>query len=419
MSWIWGVAGVVAVGAMAVYLGSILPPWHPNQVVLAVSLFGLAALVWSGVLPAAVVGAAIGLLCSRGIGVPWRISNVIVGVVVAILVELTFRPTASMWRAVRARTLPTGPVSITQASALLRREARRRASTFRREVRRLPHRVRREVRRLPSRFRRVAERAPTVLRHGATLIRSTVTGPGSGLGLTAAERGALLRDGEVLLSFAAAALYGASWLAAQQFYGSLGVSPEEVGVGAVDLLLISGVVAVLLATAVLLLDTLWRRARHAALRVPAFTIVAAVIAGLVAPWPVAVLYALVGAGIAAVTASSDGARPRRSARWIPAAAALILLALTMTSYSMSGVYRDRVVAGQPVTPGLAGFQIAVLWAPATRVFPLDGEDLPPGLSEGECVHRLGNADGVTVFYWSGKVFRVPAEAVLSRTCGAS
>jgi hypothetical protein len=408
MSWIWGVAGVVTLGALAVYLGLMLPPWHPNQAVLAVSLFGLAALVWSRALPAAVVGAAIGLVCSLGVGVPWRISNVMVGVAVAILVELTFRPTTAMWRAVRARTLPTGPVPITQAPAPLRRTARHQASALRREVRRLPGRV-----------RRTAERAPTVLRHGTTLIRSTITGPGSGLGLTSAERGALLRDGEVLLSFAAAALYGASWLAAQQFYGSLGVSPEEVGVGTVDLLLISGVVAVLLATAVLLLDILWRRARHAALRVPAFTIVAAVIAGLIAPWPVAVHYALAGAGIAAVTASSDGARPRRSARWIPAAAALILLALTITSYSMSGVYRDRVVAGQPVTPGLAGFQIAVLWAPATQVFPLDGEDLPPGLSEGDCVHRLGNANGVTVFYRSGKVFRVPAEAVLSRTCEAS
>jgi hypothetical protein len=85
-----------------------------------------------------------------------------------------------------------------------------------------------------------------------------------------------------------AALYAASWLSAEWFYGSLGVTPEEVGLGTVDLLVISGVMAALL--------------------------------------------------------------------------------------------------------------------------------LPAELVNAPCVHRLGNADGVTVFYAAGRVFRLPAQSVLTTAC---
>jgi hypothetical protein len=362
------VLSVVVVGAGAFAAGVLLPAWHPNQVVLVLSVFALLALWWSRLLPATVLGAGIGLLCSLGTGTALRITDVILGAAVATAVEWRFRLTAAAFHAVRA-----GKVAP------------------------------------PRSFRIPIGRLPPV-------IHATVTGPGEGVGLTAAERNTLLREGQVLLGFVGGALYGAAWLAAQWFYGSLGVSPEEVGLGAVDLMLIAGVVAVLIAGLVILLDTLWRRVRHPALRLPAFALLGAVIGALLAGWPVALLYALAGAGLAAVTASYDDARPVRSGHWIAVAASAVLLALGVTSYAMSGVYRDRVTAGKPVTPGLAGFQIAVLWAPTVRVFPLDGEDLPPGLSQGACVHRLGNSDGVTVFFTAENVFRVPAEAVLSRTC---
>ncbi|MFD5828336.1 hypothetical protein [Lentzea sp. NPDC060358] len=345
-----------------------------NRLVVIGVLVGALLLWGAGLLPAALAGGAAGLVCSLGLTTAPRVVNIVAAVAVAVLVDLRFQLTSRLGRT---------------------------ASWLAREPRALP---------------RHGLRVPAVPWRKA--LRSAANGPGAGIGLTADDRQTLLREGQILLSFVAAALYGTSWLAAEWFYGSLGVTPEEVGLGSVDLLLISGVAALVIALVVVGLDVLWRRVRHAALRVPAFGLLGAAVAVLLAPWPVAVLYALLGAGVAVVSASDTSAPVRRSARWIPLAASVVVLGLGVTAYFTSGATRESLAAGQPATPVLITFLVAALWAPTAQVWPVGDAELPPGLDNGTCAHRLGNADGVTVFFHAGKVFRLPAESVLSRTCEA-
>jgi hypothetical protein len=179
---------------------------------------------------------------------------------------------------------------------------------------------------------------------------------------------------------------------------------------------ISGVMAALLAFVLFTMDLLWRRVRYAALRVPLFALVTAAGAATVAPWPVVILYGLVGAGLGALSASDSPSAGRRSLRWIAVAASIVAVGLGVTANLTSATMRARLLAGRSVTPSLLKFQIAVLWAPRAQIWPVGDVQLPAELANGQCVNRLGNADGVTVFYATGHVFRLPAQSVLTSPC---
>ena len=349
---------VLLLAGGASYLGYATTFRPPRLVTIGVLM--TAGLLWAAnMLPAACIGAAVGLLCSLTVETTPRLINVIVAVSVSALLEWRFQLIGRIGTA-QSRHRP----------ALGIREA----------------------------------------------LRSSVARPAGVLGLNPADRQTVLREGQLLISFVVGALYAASWLAAEWFYGSLGVTPEEVGLGTVDLLVISGVMAALLAFMFLTLDLLWRRIRHAALRVPLFLLVTAAVAALLAPWPVVILYGLVGAASGALSASDSPAPALRSMRWIAVAASIVALGLGVTAYLTSGTMRERLMAGQSVTPALLNFQIAVLWAPTMRIWPVDNAQLPAELANAPCVHRLGNADGVTVFYTAGRVFRLPAQNVLTTGC---
>jgi hypothetical protein len=340
------------------YLGFATTSRPPRLV--AIGILMTALLLWgANALPAACLGAAVGLLCSLTVDTTPRVINVIVAVAVAALLEWRFQLIGGLGK-------------------------------------------------MPSRHR------PAFRLREA--LRSSRAGPGQSLGLNPADRRTVLREGQLLISFVVAALYAASWLASEWFYGSLGVTPEEVGLGTVDLLVISGVLAALLAFGFLMLDVMWRRVRHAALRIPLFTLVAGVVAALLTPWPVAILYGLVGAALGALTASDSPVPALRSLRWIAVAASIVAVGLGVTAYFTSGAMRERLIAGKPVNPVLLNFQIAVLWAPTARIWPVENAALPAELANTPCVHRLGNTDGVTVFYAAGRVFRLPAQSVLTTAC---
>jgi hypothetical protein len=349
---------ILLVAGGAFYLGYATTFRPPRLVTIGVLM--AAVLLWAAnKLPAACIGAAVGLLCSLTVGTTPRVINVIVAVCVTALLEWRFHLISRIGTA-QWRHLPT--LRIKDA------------------------------------------------------LRSSVALPGAVLGLNPADRQTVLREGQLLISFVVGTLYAASWLAAEWFYGSLGVTPEEVGLGTVDLLVISGVMAALLAFVLVTLDGLWRRIQHAALRVPLFFLVTAAVVALLAPWPVVILYGLLGAAIGALTASDSPAPALRSMRWIAVAASIVAVGLGVSAYLTSGTMRERLMTGQSVTPTLLNFQIAVLWAPTVRIWPVDNAQLPAELTNAPCVHRLGNADGVTVFYAAGRVFRLPAQSVLTTAC---
>ncbi|WP_203719304.1 hypothetical protein [Asanoa siamensis] len=259
--------------------------------------------------------------------------------------------------------------------------------------------------------RRAAGEVRDALRHAARA-------DNLGVGLSVEDARAIRKEGQFLLTFVAGALYGISWLAAESFYGAYGVSPDEVGLSTVDLLVTAGAVALLIVLTLLGLDTIWRRARHPVLRVPLFLAIALLPGWLLGTVSLTVCLAVVAVVVAFATARTgpvDG--DPRSPPWLVVVSSVVLLALSVTALAGSEEMRRRVDGGSPVTPHLISLQIAVLWAPTAQVWPVGDATFPPELPAGTCVHRLGNAEGVTVFLHRGHVVRVPAEAVVSTDCG--
>jgi hypothetical protein len=227
-----------------------------------------------------------------------------------------------------------------------------------------------------------------------------------------------LREGRELLGVVAAVLYGTAWLAAQWFYGSIGVTPGEVGLTAVDLLLASGVAAMLIAAVILAIDLTWRRVRHPVLRVPLFLGAGAAI-GSLGDLSSTLLFAAIGSGVAIGTSDVVPRDRPRSRLWMLTATSVGLVALLVIAYGTAVEMRMLVKRGEPSTLSVLNIQVAALWAPTTQVWAVDGQTLPPQLPSGSCASRLGNAAGVTVFFHEGRVFRVPTENVVSRSARCS
>ncbi|SER25000.1 hypothetical protein [Actinokineospora terrae] len=268
-----------------------------------------------------------------------------------------------------------------------------------------------------SRVRLVSSlRTGDVVRRSGRAIRYAVTSSFDRSGqvseLPLADARQVLREGEVVLVIIAGTLYGMSWLAAQWFYGSFGVSPEEVGLTAADLLLAAGVGGVLVAVGILVLDTLWRKVRHPVLRVPLFTALEVALGGL-GDLSAVIIYGVLFCAVAIGTSEFvPEARPR-SRGWILSVTGLALVGLLVLAYGFADEMRPRLAAVEPATPKLGTIQIAALWAPTVRVWPIEGQHLPPDLPPGGCAHRLGNAYGITVFLRAGRVVRVPTQNVVS------
>ncbi|MEV4313347.1 hypothetical protein [Actinocrispum sp. NPDC049592] len=255
-------------------------------------------------------------------------------------------------------------------------------------------------------------RAVSALGDGVT---TTLTRSNPGFGVTKDEARQVLRDGQVLLGVIVATLYGASWLAAQWFYGSFGVTPEEVGLTTVDLLLASGITSILVATGILLVDGIWRQVRHPAVRVPLFTVIGALLGAWASGWSGVLIDGAVLGAIGAGTSEWVPAPRPRSRRWVLVVTGFVLVGLLVMAYGTADEVKLNVERDEPATPSLLNIQVAALWAPTVRVWAVEGQNLPPGLPAGDCVHRLGNAYGITVFLRKGQVFRVPTQNVVSAT----
>jgi hypothetical protein len=155
------------------------------------------------------------------------------------------------------------------------------------------------------------------------------------------------------------------------------------------------------------------------LRVPVFAAAGVVLGVATTSRAAAVLYGLVGIAVALLTAATVVRPSRRSRVWVISAAVVVVLVLAGAATVTARAMRGRVARGDGATPALLKFQISALWAPSVRVWPVGGVTLPDQLPAGQCAQRLGNADGVSVFYRGGRVVRLPAQNVITANCEPS
>jgi hypothetical protein len=377
----------VALGLACVAGTFLLPPWlRPTDGTLVPSAFVVGVLLaWPRVWPAMLLGAGIGFVVSLDDPTGDRFGNAVIAGMLGGLLE-AWLDVGGQVRAALGRVMSATP---------------RTGAEHGRPRGRLP-RVR-----------------PLVVGGGALLWEGVVTTvrPAAPSATTRAGLGDLLREGQILLAIVAATLYGASWLAAQWFYGAWGVTPEEVGLTTVDLLLASGVTTVLIVAAIVAVDLLWRRVRHPALRVPVFTALGIGLGVWLGDVASVLIYATLGAAVGVGTAERVPLPRPRSARWTRIVAGLAVAGLGVMAYGMADEMTLRLERGEAATPTLLNVQVAALWAPTVRVWPLQGEELPAGLVSGGCAHRLGHAHGTTVLLRQGRVYRVPTQKILTATAG--
>jgi hypothetical protein len=237
---------------------------------------------------------------------------------------------------------------------------------------------------------------------------------------------------QALLGILGVALYAVGRLASDRFYGTLHVTPDEVGLTFVTLLLPAVLVACLLLSAIILAIPIWLVTDDATKRAGAWLGIhvsglgGRLLAGLVSNvgqllWMVPVVIYVVtgsfvlaalswtvlmtGLAIADLGESSVSRRRYLAFACLLFSATLIVVAL-LASQNLARQAQD----GKEVSANV-GLQLPAIRADRVLVRPVD--KLPDSL-ESKCMLRLGAADGATVLYDYDRdiVWRVATDSVL-------
>jgi hypothetical protein len=275
----------------------------------------------------------------------------------------------------------------------------------------------------------------------------------------AAARGPLsgwLTDGRTVIALVGVLLYAVLRVAYSTFYGRFGLTPDDLGLGYVELLVQAAVgVVALIAVYVVLIgaflgfyvgmwgrggepqepgwgDSLGVRARVAivvgTVCLAAVLVVAGVMSWFAAEGVFASLTFLglltlyLPTGLRRIEAGLAGAHRARWRAMLVLAGLVALLAPTVTLLEQATGDAARVHGGRPAAPTFLGFRLAS-WGAHRAAVAWTGPARPDGTHslQDRCFMFLGQSDGTDFLYEPGTdaVVRAPAASVVVRTTPGS
>jgi hypothetical protein len=274
---------------------------------------------------------------------------------------------------------------------------------------------RRSVRALGTSPMVVLRRSLTAAREQTMVASSVVPPPMSPV---------LTRERDVVVLAAAALLYAVARFVTDAFYGSFGVTAEEVGVTTPSLVL--GAALATVALAIIGVGLVWTVrfiVGFSAGRLFLFTLLGLAIGleSLADPqWTDAIIGALIGFVAWWLFDGQSFWTASLGSRTLAILGGLLVVAVVGMAFQITSSSIDRVRAAEAITPTVGPFVLTSLHAPTVSVWPAEGAVLPAELTDSECVSWLGSSDGVSVLYRSGRVWRVSNENIIlvERDCGA-
>ena len=224
-----------------------------------------------------------------------------------------------------------------------------------------------------------------------------------------------LRDGTTFVAALGALLYALARLASERFYGSVGASPDEVGVSTPSLLVSAGAAAIAMVLAAYVVVDIGRRlAVRPGPRIVVLGCAGGVVGLVLGDFGLDVVFGVVIGVLVARWMSTESRWTRWLDGWHLRGALVTLLALVALVSGIHWLGRSSIrelEAGRNVEPRIGPIQVAGLHAPTVNVWPIGDVVLPRGLESGACVNLLGHADGITLLAADGQVWRVPSESL--------